>query len=249
MLPDVTVPFSLAVLLADFRPCFTVPTFRVFRALVAGMLAATGRRTVCGMLVGAGLSRVWPHDRVHRFFSAAVWSADELGVTLARLAVRLLIPAGAPVTVAVDDTLFHRRGTKVWAASWFHDGSAVDTRQIGYGNNWVLAGIIVPLPCLDRQICLPVMARLVRKDTTSASRLWLAARMVEKLATALPGHTIHAVADAAYAGDELRTLPAPVTWTTRLRKNAALDGGLAQEPAAPVPVGADQPGVGDEVRR
>ena len=43
---------------------------------------------------------------------------------LARLVVALLVPAGEPVTVAIDDTLFKRRGKKVWAASWFHDGSA-----------------------------------------------------------------------------------------------------------------------------
>ncbi|WP_242606845.1 IS701 family transposase [Protofrankia symbiont of Coriaria ruscifolia] len=222
MLPDLTVPSSLAVLLADFRPCFTAPTFQVFRALVCGMLAATGRRTVCGMLVGAGLSRVWPHDRAHRFFAGAVWSGDEVGLVLARLVVRLLVPSGAPVTVAVDDTLFHRRGKKVWAAGWFHDGSAPDARQIGHGNNWVICGIVVTVPMLDRPVCLPVLARLVCKGTTSASRLWLAARMVEKLAATLPGRTVHAVGDAAYAGDELRTLPTSVTWTTRLRKDAAL---------------------------
>lgn len=222
MLPDATVPSSLAVLLADFRPCFTAPTFQVFRALVCGMLAATGRRTVCGMLIGAGLSRAWPHDRAHRFFAGAVWSADEVGLVLAGLVVRLLVPAGVPLTVAVDDTLFHRRGKKVWAASWFHDGSAQDSRQSGYGNNWVIIGIVVTLPMLDRPVCLPVLARLVRKDTTSASRLWLAARTVEQLAAVLPGRRIHVVADAAYAGNELRTLPSSVTWTTRLRKDAAL---------------------------
>lgn len=54
-------------------------------------------------------------------------------LALARLVVRLLVPAGALVTLAVDDTLFPRRGKKVWAAGWFHDGSAVDTRHIGYG--------------------------------------------------------------------------------------------------------------------
>nr|WP_241831512.1 transposase [Parafrankia soli] len=167
------------------------------------MLSVTGRRTVCGMLVGAGLSRIWPHDRAHRFFAAAVWSVDEVGVVLARLVVRLLVPAGAPVTVAVDDTLFHRRGKKVWAAGWFHDSSALDARQVGYGNNWVIVGIVVALPMLDRPVCLPVQARLVCKDTTSASRLWLAARAVEKLAAAMPGRRLHAV---AYAGDELRTL-------------------------------------------
>lgn len=74
---------------------------------------------MCGALVGTGLSRVWPRDWAHRFFVATVWSTDEVGVALARLVVRLLIPAGAPVTMAVDDTLFHRRGRKrgPWAGS------------------------------------------------------------------------------------------------------------------------------------
>jgi hypothetical protein len=212
----------LLVLLASFQPCFTAPTFEVFRALVGGTLAATGRRTVCGMLVGAGLSRVWHHDRAHRFFSQARWSPDTLGLALARLAVGLLVPDGAPVLVAVDDTLFKRSGKKVWAAGWFHDGSAKGTRQVGYGNNWVVLGIVVDLPVLARPVCLPVLARLVRKDTVSASRLRLATQAAAQLAAALPGRKLHVVADAAYAGKELRDLPAAVTWTTRLRKDAAL---------------------------
>jgi len=39
-----------------FQSCFTEPTFRTFYALGGGFLAQTGRRTVCGMLVGA---RLW----------------------------------------------------------------------------------------------------------------------------------------------------------------------------------------------
>jgi hypothetical protein len=50
-------------LLAVFSPLFTVPSFRVFCGLACGFLAQPGRRTVCGMLAGAGLSRLWPHDR------------------------------------------------------------------------------------------------------------------------------------------------------------------------------------------
>jgi len=38
----------------------------------------------------------------------------------------------------------------------------------------------------------------------------------------LPSRRIHVVADAAYAGKELRGMPGQVTWTTRLRKDAAL---------------------------
>ena len=66
------------------------------------------------------------------------------------------------------------------------------------------------------------MAKLVIKDTMSASRLWLARRMVTRLAQELPGRAISVTADSAYAGEELKKLPDGVTWTTRLRVNAAL---------------------------
>ncbi|WP_416210529.1 transposase [Frankia sp. Cas8] len=161
-----------------------------------GLLAQTRERTVCGMLTGAGLSRVWPHHRAHRFFSHAAWSPEQLGLALAHLVVTLLVPTGA-VTVAVDDTLFHRSGKKVWAAGWFHDGSATGPTTVGFGNTWVLLGIVVRLPMLDRPVCLPVLARLVRTNTVSASRLRLARQMVTTLATALPNRSLHVVADAA----------------------------------------------------
>jgi SRSO17 transposase len=123
------VPASLASLLAVFGPLFTAPSFRTFCGLACGFLAQTGKRTVCGMLAGAGLSRAWSHDRAHFFFARAHWSADELGLAIAKLVVALLVPTGEPVTVAIDDTLFRRRGMKVWAASWFHDGSAPGLRK------------------------------------------------------------------------------------------------------------------------
>jgi len=224
MLADATlpVPGSLMSLLAWFAPLFTVPSFRTFCGLACGFLAQARRRTVCGMLAGAGLSRAWPHDRAHQFFSRARWSADDLGLTVARLMVALLVPAGQPVTVAIDDTLFRRRGQKVWAAGWFHDGSAPGPAKTGYGNNWVIAAIVVKLPMINRPVALPVLAKLVIKGTNSASRLWLARRMAQMLAGALPGRRIHVVADAAYAGKELKGLPPGITWTTRLRKDAAL---------------------------
>ena len=62
------------------------------------------------------------------------------------------------------------------------------------------------------------------KGTSSSSRLWLARRMTQKLADALPGRTIHVTADSAYAGEALKKLGKQVTWTTRLRKDAALHG-------------------------
>ena len=226
MLPDTTlpVPASFMSLLAVFGPVFTAPSFRTFSMLACGFLAHTGKRTVCGMLTGAGLSRVWGHHRAHYFFARARWDPGELGLAVARLVVALLVPAGQPVVIAIDDTLFRRRGKKVWAASWFHDGSVQGKHKTGRGNNWVIAAIVVDLPFCSRPVALPVLAKLVVKGTTSASRLWLARRMAEALAGALPGRAIHVVADAAYAGRELRQLAPQITWTTRLRKDAALHG-------------------------
>ena len=209
-------------LLAGLAPLFTAPSFRTFCGLACGFLAQTGKRTVCGMLAGAGLARCWSHDRAHRFFSRARWSPDEMGLAVARLVAGLLVPAGEPVTVAIDDTLFKRRGMKVWAASWFHDGSAPGPAKTGYGNNWVVAAVVVRLPAVGRPVAIPVLAKLVIKGTSSASRLWLARRMAGAVAGALPGRHIHVVADSAYAGRELGKLPPHVTWTTRLRKDAAL---------------------------
>jgi hypothetical protein len=226
MLPDATlqVPASMMTLLSAFAPLFTAPSFRTFCGLACGFLAQPGKRTVCGMLMGAGLSRAWPHDRAHYFFSRARWNPDELGLAAARMVVSLLVPAGAPVDVAVDDTLFRRRGKKVWAASWFHDGSAQGPAKTGYGNNWVILAVVVRLPVMSRPVGVPVMAKLVIKGSNSKSRLWLARRMAERLAAALPGRQVRVTADSAYAGGELKGLPGQVSWTTRLRKDAALHG-------------------------
>src|SRR5215217_4258287 len=153
MPPGSTAPRSLAGLLAEFRPCFTAPTFQTFIGLVVGLIAQTRRRTVCGMLTGAGLEQVWHHSRAHRLFTNARWSSDALGLALADLIVTHLLPAGSPLTVAVDDTLFKRSGKKVFGVAWHHDGAAKGPKPIGFGNCWVVAGIVVQLWFLSRPVC------------------------------------------------------------------------------------------------
>jgi DDE superfamily endonuclease len=232
MLPGLNLPASLAGLLAVLRPCFTGPSFRTFCGLVAGLCGQVRRRTVCGMLLGAGLSRCWPHDRAHYFFARAAWDLDELGLAVARLVVLLLVPAGEPVTVAVDDSVFRRRGRKVFGAAWQHDGSSPARNKLSFGNCFVVAGIIVALPFCSRPVCLPVLARLhvpgkgtarkPRRQAAPASAVSCAAALVTLLAGAFPGRRVHVVADAHYHGPALKDLPAAVTWTTRLPKNAVL---------------------------
>jgi DDE superfamily endonuclease len=220
MLPQVTLPSSLAVLVEVFGSSFTVPTFATFRVLLLGLIAQTGRRTVCGMLLGAGVAEWMPHDRAHRFFSQAAWSVDQVGLVLARLVVDRLVPAGAGLQVAVDDTLFRRRGRTVHHAFWTHDGSQPGN-VTARGNRWVIVGLVVTLPMCARPVCLPVLLRLWA-GKGSASPVELARMLVGLLARAFPDRSIHVAADAAYHGKPLRDLPDRVTWTTRLARNAVL---------------------------
>ncbi|SBW23143.1 transposase, IS4 [Candidatus Protofrankia californiensis] len=155
MLPGPAVPPSLLTLLQVARPCFTAPSFRTFAALVTGLIVQQRRRTVVGMLLGAGLTRLWPHDRAHYFFAKARWSPDQLGLALARLIVERLLPEDAALDVAVDDTLFKQRGRNVYGAAWQHDGCATGAKKTGFGNNWVVLGLLMPLPYLHRPVCLP----------------------------------------------------------------------------------------------
>ena len=77
---------------------------------------------------------------------------------VARLAVLLVVPPGADLEVAVDDSVFRRSGRKVHGAGWQHDGSAQSLRKLSYGNCFVTAGIVVKLPFCARAICPSVSA-------------------------------------------------------------------------------------------
>jgi len=227
------LPVSLQELLLLFAPCFSRPTYRTFCALVVGQISQTGLRTVTGMLVGARLSGVWHHARAHRFFSHARWSADELGLRLAVLIAATLTEPGAGILVAVDDTLLHRLGRKIHACFWHHDATAnSDKAAVAWGNNWVVIGIVVELPFLERSVCLPIMFRCWqpkrkqfgkgKRDPERPGKVQLAREMIELLAARLPERQIDVVGDAAYATEAWRGLGARITVTSRLRVDAAL---------------------------
>lgn len=228
------VPVSLDGLLSLLAPCFTQPTFQTFRALLVGQVSQVGRRTVCGMLVGARLSGVWEHSRAHRFFSRARWQPDQLGLTLAALIVQRFLEPDAAVTVAVDDTLLHRWGRKVYGCFYHHDATAnSEQAAVAWGNNWVVVGICIKFPILERTVCLPVLFRLWqprraeyakadKPDPQRPGKPVMAREMVELLATRLSGRRIDLVGDAAYASEAWRGVGASVTVTSRLRSNAAI---------------------------
>ena len=220
MLLSPTLPESWRALLDAFRPAFRRSrTFALFALLATGLITQTTRRTVVGMLAGAGMAAAVSFHAVCRFFSHHAWDSDRIGLTLARLIVSRLLAADAAIEVVVDDTLFRRWGPKVVGAFRTHDGSAQDPNALSRGNRWIIIGIVVTVPFCSHPVCLPVLLRLWRGKGT-ASPVQLARELISILAQAFPDRLVHAVGDAAYHGKAL-LVPA-TTITTRLPANAAL---------------------------
>jgi hypothetical protein len=234
----VSLPDTLTTLLAAFAPCFTQPTFGTFQALVAGFLAQPGLHTVTGMLAGAGLAGRRHHDLAYRFFASARWSADQLGLVVLDLITQALVPTGAPVVLAVDDTLWRRAGRKVHGTAWHHDGAGPGRHRPAWGHRWVVVGVILHLPFLDRAVCLPILARLWIPGDPGRTPLQLARELLDLVVAHLSGRPVHLVGDAAYIGKPLQLLHAQVTVTARLRCDAVL-----YQPAPPHTGRAGRPRV------
>ena len=71
------------------------------------------------------------------------------------------------------------------------------TNGTGYGNNWVIAAVVVRLPVVRRLVAIRcwVTGHQVHEF---ASQLWPARRMMQMLAEALPGRVMHVVADSPW---------------------------------------------------
>jgi len=87
------------------------------------------------------------HSAFHYVFAAATWSLDAAGLAVARLILALL-PAGATVFLALDDTLARKRGLKIFGVGMHHDPllSSRNKTIVNWGHNWVVLGILIEFP-------------------------------------------------------------------------------------------------------
>ncbi len=222
------VPGSLAGLLSLCRPAFTQPTFQTFCVLVVGFVGRIRDCTITGMWQAAGVAGECHHSRAHDFFARRRWKPDELGVALLDFLVSVFVKPGAPIRLAVDDTLFGRSGRKVFGAHYLHDGAQPEGsgRRTRWGNCWVVVVLIVELDCLGgRPVGLPILFRLFRpKDDHSdrPSQPELARTLIDMILARFPARIVNLVMDGAYATKAWRGLPGHVTVTTRMRANAAV---------------------------
>lgn len=228
-MPDTTIVSSFQSLLQGFVPCFTAPSFETFLVLAAGWVLNLGRHTVTATIRSANAVG-WKHfSSFHRFFAAASWLTDEVGVVVVRLVERH-IAKDQPVIVAIDDTLGRHTGKEIAAASMHRDPLLSTGKRLYFhwGHLWVVAGITIRI--FDKSWCLPVLFRLYRgkKRCAAEKRSYrktpeLAADLIRILADVLPHRRIIVVGDAAYTNNSvIKRRPRNVTVIGRCRLDAAI---------------------------
>jgi hypothetical protein len=218
-------------LLQPLSVLMTTPSFGSFQTLLAGWVFAR-RCTVTGMIVAADAAVGHKHHSAyHRFFAAARWSLDEMGLAIFALALPLL--GTGRIRLGIDDTLARKRGLKVFGVGMHHDPllSTRKTAITNWGHCWVTLGVICKLPfCGDRWLCLPLLFRLyVPKKAAETKRLpyhtkpELAVQMLELICRRFQTRQFHAIGDSAYGGKSvLLKLPINCDLTSRLKMDARL---------------------------
>ena len=220
---------SFIVLLQELNVVMTAPSFQNFLVIAYGWVFAR-RRTVTAMIQAAGAVGGKHHSVFHRFFAAARWSLDELGLAVFGLVRPWL---DAPVFLALDDTLARKSGRRMFGAGMHHD-PLISSRKLAvlnWGHSWVVLGVLVKLPFRsDRWFCLPILFRLYLNKSAAqrARRVYrtrpeLAVEMLRWLATREKPLCFHLVADSLYGGKSvLGELPANCQLTSRLHLDARL---------------------------
>jgi hypothetical protein len=142
---ELTLPFLL--LLHEFRPVFTRPSFRLFVHLVTGWALTCRHRYITECIFTSGHVGDGHWSRYHRFFSHAAWCLDTLCRFLARLLVATFAPTGT-ILLAGDDTLCRKRGLTLYGAGMHHDPliSSRALKLVSWGHDWVVLALLVRLP-------------------------------------------------------------------------------------------------------
>src|ERR1700682_1497824 len=174
---------SFVVLLQQFLPVFTAPTFQTFVQVVAGWLLSHRHRYITEVIFAGGnlLNGHW--CRFHRFFSHAAWDPEVLSLYLAKLVLRVFALGGS-LLWAIDDTLCRKRGLTLYGAGMHHD-PLISSRAkplVSWGHDWVSLCLLIvhPFWAPTKIFALPIGSRLYRnrqglsqgqQSTTTAPRV------------------------------------------------------------------------------
>jgi len=215
-----TVISTWTELLQQFFPIFTVPGAAIFARLMTGWVLCTARRTVTGIIPFADPVGWRTHDAYHRFLPDGRWDMSRLWQMLAQILVQRFCRTGI-VTLALDDTVFHRSGRKVNGAGYWRDAIRSTQKHIVYawGLNLVVLTLQIQPPWGGEPLGLPINMRLHRKKELTL--IELAEQMINEVVQWFPDRRFRVVGDGFYATLAGSTLER-TTIISRLRRDANL---------------------------
>jgi hypothetical protein len=230
-----TIGNPYAPALAWLRPlsaAFGERTWRRALVLVAGALLAQGPRTVASALRAVGLGAAPGFGSYHRVLSRRRWSGRAAARLLLAELLRAFVAPGAPVVVALDETLERRWGRRIAARGIYRDPVRSSHGHFvkASGLRWFTLALLAPVPWASRVWALPFLAALAPSERHARERGarhkkltdW-ARQALLQLARWLPGRRIVAVADRSYAAlDLLHAVRGRVCVVARLRLDARL---------------------------
>jgi hypothetical protein len=225
------LPEDFLVCLANFRDCFTAPSFQRFLTLITGWILCTSKHTVTSVMRAAGVVGKREHGGYHRFFNTAAWNADDVGLALMALLITLL-PKTGPIRLTVDDTLARHTGKHIAGAAMHRDPllSTGDKPFFHFGHNWVILAVVLDFPRWGKVFSLPVLVRLYRTEKLNQKlgrphrkKTELCAELLELVAENFPGRRFLVIGDNAYVNRSvIRPLPVNTDFLGRGRMDAAL---------------------------
>lgn len=209
-------------------PVFTSPSFATHQQIFLGWLMCLGRHTefqTFEAFVGHRVDRHrrHPFDRFYNFFSRSAWTVKTLAHRIALKVVIELNPPGE-LLLAVDGCLLHKSGQHVFGIGWFHDPVRSTKKRVAtaLGNKWVVVGVVVQIPGLERSFCLPIHAMLDEgKKKTGEPEL--ARRMLRDIQSWFPDRQVTLVGDGGFSAKTLLgKLNKHVRYVGRMRIDAEL---------------------------
>ena len=238
---------SFLLLLLEFRPVFTKPSFGIFCHLLTGWALSCRHRYITECIFTSGNVGNGHWSRFHRFFSHARWSLDFLCRQLARLLVARFFPTG-PIYLAGDDTLCRKRGLNLYGAGMHHDPliSSRALKLVSWGHDWVVLCLLLRRPSWapTKVWALPIGFRLYKNrqgltkgkkkskgnkqtkrptDPNHRTRPQLLVELLTLVAAWFPDRQLIVNGDSAYGGKSvLQRLPANVDLISHVHPKGAL---------------------------
>src|ERR671936_1653868 len=229
--PMPPLPEAIILVLAPFAPLFSHRVWLHAQVLLLGAMLVPVSRTVTAALRVMGLATERHFTNSHRVLNRATWSARQGGRILLGVLITLLLPPGATVVFAADDTLERRAGRQIKAKGCYRDAVRSSKKHVirCFGLKWVSMMLLVPVPWSRRVWALPFLTALCWPAETSQRRRhktsvdWVR-QMMKQVRRWLPGRWLVLVVDGGFAAVSLALacVKSRVVMVSRLRWDAAL---------------------------